>query len=95
MVSSWCDERIKFTGIGNLTVPFYTQKLMYESGCKIGSDCLWGKTRVWYEEKPPIIWVPSIDLADSDLNSIEESIEGKFMKIQNVRSISALHNTLN
>ena len=67
---------------------------MFEKGCKIGSVCVWGTTRYWYEDQPPIIWIPNIELADPNSYFIEESKEGKLMTIQNVRNISALHNTL-
>ena len=58
--------------------------------CKASSGCkklvlgMYG----WYEEKPPIIWLPNFELAAT--NSIEESIEEKFMTIQNVSSISLI-----
>ena len=71
MSYSWYDDRINFTGDGNLSAPMNTRK----------KKCLY---HVCYGYKiiPPLIWIPTIEYTTP--NSVEKSTLEDFMTIQKV-----------
>ena len=77
MSYSWYDDRINFTGHGNLSAPMHMKK----KKC----DYYWKGKGYWchgYEITPPLIWMPTFDYATP--NSVEKSTLEDFMTIQKV-----------
>ena len=72
MSYSWHDDRINFTGVGNLSAPSYT----WINNCEF----FWFVCHL--EKSPPIIWMPHFGYATP--NSVEKSIPEEFMTIQKV-----------
>lgn len=74
-----------------MTAPLHMQQIMCDEKCKTKNVCNTLRCKckglkIWFEQKPPLIWMPNFELAAPD--ELEESTEEDFMTIQNVRSFT-------